>query len=338
MNFGPFQADLDSGELRKAGLKVKLHAQPFQILAMLLEQPGRLISREEIRQRLWPEDTFVDFDHGLNNAVNRLRESLGDSAATPRFIETLPRRGYRFIAGANSTGALSGYASPQLGSVENTQEEVAGKSYFPKKGLPTGVLSRWLLSLGVLALASVLLITFEVRSGTSSSSPSGRLFLMPPEGAIYSLIGDEGGSVAVSPDSTRIAFVAVNSIGIRQVWVRPLGELSAEPIADTEDATFPFWSPDGRWIAFFSRGQLRKVRADGRTPPLSLCDAPFGRGGSWNSRGVIIFAPDSHSAIHRVADTGGVPVSITQVDTSIHTTHRWPKFAAGRGAFYLSGS
>src|ERR1700747_3630575 len=122
MNFGPFQADLDSGELRKAGVKVKLHTQPFQILAMLLEQPGKLISREEIRQRLRPEHTFVDFDHGLNNAVNRLREALVDAPATPRFIETLPRRGYRFIAGANSTGALSGYASPQLGSVENAQE------------------------------------------------------------------------------------------------------------------------------------------------------------------------------------------------------------------------
>ena len=103
VEFGPFQADLRSGELRKAGIKLKLHAQPFQILAMLLEQPGELISREEIRQRLWPEDTFVDFDHGLNNAVNRLREALGDSAAAPRFIETVPRRGYRFIAGINGT-------------------------------------------------------------------------------------------------------------------------------------------------------------------------------------------------------------------------------------------
>ena len=80
LQFGRFQVNLDSGELRKAGIKIKLHAQPFQVLVMLLEQPGKLISREDIHQRLWPEDTFVDFDHGLNNAVNRLREALGDSA------------------------------------------------------------------------------------------------------------------------------------------------------------------------------------------------------------------------------------------------------------------
>jgi DNA-binding winged helix-turn-helix (wHTH) protein len=96
-HFGVFEADLRSGELRRNGVKVKLHDQPFQVLAMLLERPGELVTREEIGQRLWPADTFVDFDHGLNNAVNRLREALGDSANKPGFIETLPRRGYRFI-------------------------------------------------------------------------------------------------------------------------------------------------------------------------------------------------------------------------------------------------
>jgi len=339
MNFGSFQADLDSGELRKAGVRIKLHAQPFQILAILLEQPGKLISREEIRQRLWPEDTFVDFDHGLNNAVNRLREALGDSAATPRFIETLPRRGYRFIAPVNAPGSLSGSEPLEPLSVENNYEEVGGGTDSHRTaGLAKVALSRWLIWLGLLAIAVALLTTFELRKSTSSPS-SRRLFLMPPEGAIYSLIGDEGGSVAVSPDSTRIAFVAVNSAGIRQVWVRPLGALAPESIVGTEDGTFPFWSPDGRWIAFFSRGKLKKVRSDGRTPPLALCDAPFGRGGSWNSRGVIIFAPTSHSPIYRVSDSGGVPVPITQLDTSIHTTHRWPKFMPdGEHFIYLAAN
>jgi len=101
LQFGVFEVDLRSGELRKAGTRVKLHDQPFQILAMLLDRSGELVTREEIRQKLWPGDTFVDFDHGLNNAVNRLRDALGDSADTPRFIETLPRRGYRFIGTVN---------------------------------------------------------------------------------------------------------------------------------------------------------------------------------------------------------------------------------------------
>jgi len=96
--FGSFEVDFRSGELLKNGRRVRLQDQPLQVLAMLLEQPGEVVSREELRQKLWPTDTFVDFDHGLNNAINRLRDALNDSTEAPRFIETLPRRGYRFVA------------------------------------------------------------------------------------------------------------------------------------------------------------------------------------------------------------------------------------------------
>ena len=97
VRFGTYEMDLRSGELRKNGLKARLTGQPFQILAILLERPGELVTREELQKRLWPGDMFVDFDSGLNAAVNRVREALGDSAENPRFVETLPRRGYRFI-------------------------------------------------------------------------------------------------------------------------------------------------------------------------------------------------------------------------------------------------
>src|SRR5581483_4371092 len=96
--FATFEADPVTGELRKSGIRIRLQEQPFQVLLMLLERPGELLTREELRQRLWPADTFVDFDHSLNTVVNKLREALGDSAANPRFIETLARRGYRFLA------------------------------------------------------------------------------------------------------------------------------------------------------------------------------------------------------------------------------------------------
>ena len=96
--FGSFEVNLTTGELRKQGIRLKLQDQPFQVLTMLLARPGQLVHREEIRQKLWPSGTFVDFDNGLNAAINRLREALGDSAENPRFIETHPRRGYRFIA------------------------------------------------------------------------------------------------------------------------------------------------------------------------------------------------------------------------------------------------
>ncbi|HWE84801.1 MAG TPA: winged helix-turn-helix domain-containing protein [Terracidiphilus sp.] len=96
--FGTFEADAATGELRRQGLRVRLAAQPFQMLLLLLERPGELLTREEICRALWPEGTFVDYEHGVNSAVNRIREALGDAAGNPRFIETLARRGYRFIA------------------------------------------------------------------------------------------------------------------------------------------------------------------------------------------------------------------------------------------------
>jgi len=96
--FGIFELDSATGELRRNGLRVKLHAQPSQVLGMLVERPGEILTREEICRELWPDGTFVDYEHGVNSAVNRLREALGDKASNPRFVETLARRGYRFVA------------------------------------------------------------------------------------------------------------------------------------------------------------------------------------------------------------------------------------------------
>jgi len=96
--FGVFEVDSTTGELRRKGVRVKVHSQPLQVLLMLLARPGEMLTREEICRKLWPEDTFVDYDHGVNSAVNRLREALGDKANNPRYVETLARRGYRFVA------------------------------------------------------------------------------------------------------------------------------------------------------------------------------------------------------------------------------------------------
>src|SRR6516164_653462 len=95
--FGPFVLDLRNGELKREGRQVRLQGQPAQLLVLLVSRPGELVTREDLHAKLWPADTFVDFDHGLNNAVNRVREALGDSAGSPRYVETVPRKGYRFI-------------------------------------------------------------------------------------------------------------------------------------------------------------------------------------------------------------------------------------------------
>jgi len=135
--FGVFELDLAAGELRKNGAKLRLQEQPFRVLVLLLERAGDVVTREDLRQKLWPSDTFVDFDHSLNTAINKLRDTLGDAASSPRYIETLARRGYRFIApvqtearrdgrgtkpaskesketGISSAGNLSGHVHPDL--------------------------------------------------------------------------------------------------------------------------------------------------------------------------------------------------------------------------------
>ena len=112
VRFGTFEVDLRAGELRKQGKRIKLQDQPFQVLAVLLHRPGDVVTREELRKQIWPEDTFVDFDNSLNTAINKLREALGDSADSPRFIETLPRRGYRFLVPVTGDGVVKSTSTP----------------------------------------------------------------------------------------------------------------------------------------------------------------------------------------------------------------------------------
>ncbi len=111
LRFGVFEVDLGSGELRKNGSRIRLQEQPFQVLTMLLDRRGEMVTREDLRSKLWPADTFVDFDHGLNTAVNKLREALGDAAANPRFVQTVARRGYRFIAPVQENGRSAAFSA-----------------------------------------------------------------------------------------------------------------------------------------------------------------------------------------------------------------------------------
>lgn len=121
--FGVFEADAATGELRRQGIRVKLNAQPFQVLLMLLDRPGEVLTREEISRALWSDGTFVDYDHGVNSAVNRIREALGDAASTPRYVETLARRGYRFVAPVRKV-----QDEPETGAKESQTNLANGES------------------------------------------------------------------------------------------------------------------------------------------------------------------------------------------------------------------
>ena len=147
LRFGVFEADLHTGELRKNGMKVRLQEQPFQVLAALLERPGEMVAREELRQRLWPADTFVDFDHSLNTAINKLREALGDSAGSPRFIETLARRGYRFLAPVEVIAGGEAEAEPAPPPPGIAAGTPAGAAPMAEVTVPPRILSRTLFAL-----------------------------------------------------------------------------------------------------------------------------------------------------------------------------------------------
>jgi DNA-binding winged helix-turn-helix (wHTH) protein len=143
IRFAEYEADLRSGELRRQGHRLKLQDKPFQVLAALLLRPGELVTREELRQNLWAKDTFVDFEHGLNTAVNKVREALRDSANNPRFIETLPRRGYRFIGPINNSGLTEAVSQSRekmqhalSPSGSETTQDVSESGSMVKRDLP----------------------------------------------------------------------------------------------------------------------------------------------------------------------------------------------------------
>jgi TolB-like protein/DNA-binding winged helix-turn-helix (wHTH) protein/Tfp pilus assembly protein PilF len=166
--FGPFELDLHSGELFKGGLRIKLQGQPIQILQILLEQPGKLVTREEISQRLWPSDTFVDFEHSLNTAVKKLRTALGDEAETPRYIETLPRRGYRFIGEITSAPPAS---EPAIVETVVAKTQPAAPPSRPKK--------RWLIVGGLAAVSMVVVVVSIIAWRQHSSHQIESIAVLP---------------------------------------------------------------------------------------------------------------------------------------------------------------
>lgn len=146
--FGAFEADASTGELRKQGVRIRLNTQPFQVLTMLLERPGELLTRDEIARELWPDGTFVAYDHGVNSAINRIREALGDTASHPRFVETLARRGYRFVApveriapDADVNAAQSSVESPISASAAKQSPPPLMAEPEPELGLGAGILA-----------------------------------------------------------------------------------------------------------------------------------------------------------------------------------------------------
>lgn len=317
LRFGDFELDRRAGELRKHGVKIRLQEQSLQILLMLLDRPGEVVLRDEIRAKLWPSDTVVEFDHSINAAIKRLRNALGESADAPRLVETLAKRGYRFIGDT--------VKDPK------NQEPPAQRQWLP-----------W--TIAVLTIGVAVAIAGSAWLGPKPVQLGTVRFPLPlPEGTTHAMFGAAPEAVP-SPDGRRVAFVAVDrSTGKSNLWVRPLALPTAQKLDKTEGANFPFWSPDAQFIAYFSENKLKRVAVSGG-PPQTICEVPTpaplafgsnGTGGAWNRDGVIVFG-STGTALMRVPAIGGMPVPVTALETG-ETRHSWPLFAPdGRHLLYFA--
>ena len=192
----------------------------------------------------------------------------------------------------------------------------------------------WILGTVLFFLASVALVIVHFREAAQETRTY-RASLLPQEKMTFVSTG--GGHLAISPDGASLAFVARDSAGKTSLWIRPLDALLGQPLHGTDGAEYPFWSPDSRFIGFFAGGKLKKIEVSGG-PPQTICDVVWGRGGTWNRDGVIVFSSSAWTPLYRVPAAGGLPTAVTKFDTSRHEgSHRWPHFLPdGKHFFFLS--
>ena len=305
VRFGVFELDLKAGELRRSGLKVKLQEQPLQVLTALLENPGEVVTREELREKLWPADTFVDFDHGLNAAIKRLRDALGESAETPIFVETVSRRGYRFIASVvrDSRMPSDGHlGSPTSGSdapfplstsvavqgAESRLNLVQRKPWKTTAAILVAVstLAGIFVWLGRPLAPPRLLNTKQItRDGVPKQdvilTDGSRLYFIETNGArtLLAQVSVSGGDSSIiptpftniavtdiSPDRSQL--LARNFIGTEheaQLWTLPLAAGNPTPLSNIIGHS-AVWSRDGQQLAFANGSNIYLANPDGTSP------------------------------------------------------------------------
>ncbi len=324
VRFGPFELDVHAGELYNHGLKLKLQGHPIQILAMLLERPGELITREEIRQKLWPSEseTFVDFEHGLNTAVRQLRKALGDEAETPQYIETLPRRGYRFVgeiwaegASQPSTAASALSASP-ASQAEAMPSRLRSAAALAIAGSAIVVVAGLLIYWSVLRPATLVVfgakqLTFTgdvalitvLHGGpiaTAIQTDGMRVYYQrESQQRIYS-VPVEGGEehalavdlhqpllLHISPDGSKLLvrdYIGLSGKAESRIWLVPTNGSPARPLGEIE-GSFAGWSPDGKAIAF-AKGNAFYITLDEGHSYRKVFDVPGVAGFiRWNPNG-----------------------------------------------------
>src|SRR5579864_661549 len=304
--FGVFELDLRAGELRRNGIKVKLQDQPFQVLTELLERPGEVVTREELRNRLWPGDTYVDFDHSLNAAVRRLRDTLGDSAENPTFVETVARRGYRFLAPV-SVGPMNGDRATERESATVVPISAPRRHHW------------WIA--GAVAAVTLVLIGLVVGFFLAPHPPApGRITRLTANPA-----GDPVRTAAISLDGRHLAFSDETGFYLRQI---DTGETHPIALPEEMSATSISWAPDNDhvivalasvnrrpslWDISVLGGSARKLVDEGSQPSIS----PNG------NQIAFVAGPALHQRIWLAGLKGDPPRELLGEDGDLFGTISW---------------
>ena len=324
--FGAYEFEPRVGELRKQGMRIRLEGQPIAILTLLLNRPGELVTREELQKKLWPADTFVDFEQSLNAAIKRLRAALGDNADNPHFIETLPRRGYRFIVSVEAVSVAATRPSrtdvpssgrqpiaidsravlPLENASDGALDEVLAGAPEPASGVTATSVPFWQRALPwavttclTIAVALGLVFVHFREKPHASAAPVQRYEFAAPDPSVTA-VG------ALSPDGTRLVLRSSVGTGPR-LWLRRMDSLEAHPLEGSEGANAaPFWSHDSRLIVFGTEdGKVKKIDTEGG-PAQVLCDSGNAVvGGFWTLDSKIVFADPSRSGLWKVPAAGG---------------------------------
>jgi Tol biopolymer transport system component/DNA-binding winged helix-turn-helix (wHTH) protein len=351
IRFGLFELDLDARELRKSGVKIKLQEQPFQILTALLERPGEIVTREELHKRLWPDDTFVDFDLSLNSAVKKLRQALGDDSDNPRFVETLYRRGYRFIGPVN--GSVRADTVPPEGpmlvpATDRQAHEPTGQAKPPMRGRR---ILLYIVGAAAITLAAEVAfwfaptqpprvlgytqITHDSRAKGIGVTDGERIYFNEADGDhwVIAQVAAGGGETSIlatpswafaglsdiAPDGS--ALIVASFMGTKYdvpLWALPLPAGSPRRLQDPQSTNSPSgqsatWSPDGNTLLFARESEIFAANKDGS----GVHKLATARGLVFNLR----FAPDGRRVRFDVSDAKSGSTSIYEMKRDGNGVH-----------------
>jgi eukaryotic-like serine/threonine-protein kinase len=310
LRFGPFRFDRANRVLTREGTELPLPPRALGVLEYLLERPGAVVSKPALMDAVWP-DTVVT-ETSLTEAVSLVRQALADEAQQPVYVQTVHRRGYRFVAPVTVEAA----GGRPVGLASSDPPPAA-----PRPGASARVMP-WAVALAAVAVAAVSLAR---RPAPSAQRPT-RFTVAWPTGDPLPLKAPA--TLALSPDGRTLAYTAGRGEK-SQLLLRAFDRFEPATVPGTTYAAAPFFSPDGRWVGFFTEGHLKKAPVGGGGP-LEICEASYPFGGSWGDGDTIVFAPSFRGGLMRVGAAGGAAVALTQLDAAGgEIAHLWPEVLPG---------